>query len=126
MYRDKVNDADWNGFDALSVKLGAITTSDPQYDSNARVYYYTVTYPFTIDRKGWLKKILDAGCNELDGSGLPAPIMNKGQQVSDPVPLDGSGHRADPGADPYYWEFDVYETADFSGLNIDLSTRLGA
>lgn len=127
MYRDKINIADWNGFEALTVKCGIISTSEPQYDSNARVYYYTVTYPFMIDRKGWIKKILDAGCNELDPtSGLPTPIMNKGQQVSDPVPLDGSGHRNPPAADPVTIEVDAYEEVDFSGLNIDLSTRLGA
>lgn len=125
MYRDKINSADWNGFEALSVKCGIITTSEPQYDSNAQVYYYTVTYPFTIDRKGWLKDILDAGCNELDADGVPAPIMNKGQQVSDPVPLDGTGHRLDVGADPVFITIDAYESVDFDGLNIDLDTRLG-
>ena len=126
-YRDKINNEIWNGFDALTVKCGIISTSEPQYDSNARVYYYTVTYPFMIDRKGWLKNILDAGCNEIDsGTGLAKPIMNQGQQVSDPVPLDGSGVRNAPGADPVFTDFDVYEEADFAGLNIDLSTRLGA
>jgi len=129
-YRDKINSADWNGFEALSVKCGIISTSEPQYDSNARVYYYTVTYPFTIDRKGWLKDILDAGCNELDPDrGLPRPIMRQGQQVSDPVPLDGAGHALDPTygyTEPNYITIDCYESVDFSGLNIDLSTRLGA
>ncbi len=126
LYRDKINNAEWNGFDAFTVKLGIITTSEPQYDSNAQVYYYTVTYPFTIDRKGWQKDILDSGCNELDAYDIPKPIMNQGQQVSDPVPLDGSGHRLDVGGDPVYITVDAYDEIDFSGLNIDLSTRLGA
>jgi hypothetical protein len=126
MYRDKINSGDWNGFEALSVKCGIISTSEPQYDSNARVYYYTVTYPFTIDRKGWIKEILDAGCNELDAYGLPKSIMNHGQPVSDPVPLNGSGQRAEAYDDPQYILIDAYETVDFDGLNIDLATRLGA
>jgi hypothetical protein len=126
-YRDKINSADWNGFEALSVKCGIIATSEPQYDSNAQVYYYTVTYPFTINRKGWLLDILDAGCNELDvDTGLPKPIMHKGQAVSDPVPLDGAGHEKEPDAEPVFRTINTYDEVDFEGLNIDLSTRLGA
>lgn len=126
LYRDKINNAAWNGFELNTVKCGIITTSEPQYDSNAQVYYYTVTYPFTIDRKGWIKEILDSGCNELDAYDVPKPIMNQGQQVSDPVPLDGTGHRLAVGADPSFILIEAYETVDFSGLNIDLSTRLGS
>lgn len=125
-FRDTINAGVWNGFAAHTVKCGIISTSEPQYDSNNFVYYYTVTYPFMIDRNGWRKVILDAGCNELDSYGNPRPIMNKGQQVSDPVPLDGAGHRLMEGYTPVFLTIDAYDEVDFGGLNIDLSTRLGA
>jgi hypothetical protein len=126
-FRDTINKAAWNGFDVHTVKLGIITTSEPQYDSNAQIYYYTVTYPFMIDRKGWRKVILDSGCNEIDATtGKTKAIMNQGQQVSDPVPLDGSGHRLAVGAAPVSLTLDCYDESDFDLLNIDLATRLGA
>lgn len=52
--------------------------------------------------------------------------MTNGQQVSDPVPLDGTGHRLPEGDPPITVEVDVYEELDFSVLNIDLSNRIGA
>ena len=125
MYRDKINNAPWNGFDVNVVKCGTISTTEPQYDPTAQVYYYTVTYAFTINRKGWILDILDAGCNELDAYSNPKPIMHQGQPVSDPVPLDGAGHENPPGAEPNYILIEAYEQVDFEGLNIDLSKRLG-
>lgn len=127
-YRDTINSAPWNGFAAHTVKLGIITTSEPQYDSNNLVYYYTVTYPFMIDRGGWRKEILDAGCNQLKvigGITQRVPIQHEGHPVSDPVALDGSGHELAPGGTPTTLILECYTESDFSGLGIDLSTRLG-
>lgn len=127
-FSDTINDAPWNGFAAKTCKMGVITTGEPTYDPNGKYYYYTVTYPVTIDRATWTKKILDQGFNELTGpyDDEVKPVMNNGQPVSDPVPLDGAGHRLDVYGTPVALDFEVYDEADWSALAIDLSTRLGA
>lgn len=134
MYRDTINQYTWNGFAPYTAKLGIISTSDPQYSSAYQVYYYTVTYPFTIKRDGWQVAVLDAGCNELTGpygayypytDQKTRPIMNGGQQVSDPVPLNGYGQRLPVGGIPITLVFEGYSVTDFTGLGINLSLALG-
>lgn len=127
LYSDTINDATWNGFAARKLKLGIIETSDEQYDTANDVWYYTVTYPIAISRDEWRKDILDQGYNELDAyGGPPKPIMNNGQPVSEPVLLDGAGHRlAGYASSPVTFQTYVFDEADWSGLGIDLSLRLG-
>lgn len=125
-FSDTINNATWNGFGARMCKMGLITTSEEKFDSNAQVWYYTVSYPVSIGRKPWTRDILDAGFNELDSYGAnPKPIMNAGQPISDPVPLDGAGHRLGGYSSPVTLTFHVIDEVDWSGLNIDLSIRLG-
>lgn len=126
-YNDTTNNATWNGFPAYACKFGTITTSEPQYDSNGHVYYLTVTYPVTVNRDLWVKNLLDCGMNALDTSSppRPTPIMNNGQQISEPVPLDGSGHRMASTGTPTTLPFDVYTAVDWTPLALDLSLRLG-
>jgi hypothetical protein len=128
LFSDTINDATWNGFPKGYCKMGIISTSDPQYDSNSQRYYYTVTYPVSIGRKPWRKDLLDQGYNVLSGSygaEKPIPYMVGGQPVSDPIPLDGYGHWIGEGGSPVTLTYEVFDEADWSGLNIDLSTRLG-
>lgn len=124
---DVINDAAWNGFAAGTVKCGIITTSDEQYDPTNNVYYYTVKYPFSVKRDGWVKDVLDAGFAELDGGSppKPKPILNNGQPLSEPVPLDGSGHRLATTGTPVTLSFDVYDEADYAIFNMDFTIRLG-
>lgn len=122
-YRDKVNASPWNGFAAKTVKCSGITTGNQQYDSNAQVWYYTVSYVFEINRDTWVKHLLDQGFNVLV-SGKPTPVMSKGQRVEEPVLLDGSGNQLTTGS-PVFRSFDAYPSDDFSVFNIDLSAALG-
>lgn len=126
---DTINNAEWNGIPAGHAKMGIISTSEEQYDSNAQVWYYKVTYPVSVSRTFWRKTLLDQGYNELDDPNAPEPkarpIMNDGQPISDPVALDGNGQRLPVNGTPVALEFDVFDEADWSVLNIDLSTRLG-
>lgn len=128
-YSDTINNATWNGIAAGYAKMGIISTSEEQYDSNSQVWYYKVTYPVQVGRKPWRKDLLDQGFNELDGpyyaTSRTKPIMNDGQPVADPVALDGSGHRLDVGGTPVTLSFNVFDAVDWSGLNINLSVRLG-
>jgi hypothetical protein len=126
-FSDTVNNATWNGRAARYCKMGLITTSEEKFDSNAQVWYYTVTYPVSIGRKPWVKEIMDMGFNELDAYGSSAkPIMHQGQPLSDPVPLDGSGRELTGGyVTPVTLTYYVFDEADWSVLGINLSVRLG-
>lgn len=124
---DTINAGVWNGFPAGWVKCGIITTGDEQYDSVNNEWYYTVRYPFTIKRGGWTVEVLDSGFAELDGGTppVPKPILNNGQPLSEPVPLDGSGHRLPTTGTPVTLPFECQDEADFSVFNMNLSVRLG-
>ena len=124
-YSNTINNATWNSFATNRCKFGIIETSEEQFDSNNQVWYYTVTYPVSVERTGkvWTKKLLDQGYNILV-SGTPTPYMVKGQPVSDPVALNGSGGVLGSGS-PVTLEFDVYDDVDWTPLGIDLSLRLG-
>lgn len=129
-FSDTINNATWNGFGAGYCKMGIISTSEEQFDSNGQVWYYKVTYPISVNRgKPWRKDLLDQGYNVLTGSyGSEEPVSIKGtdgQPVSDPRCLDGAGHKLDPSGTPVVLPFEVFDEADWSGLNIDLSIRLG-
>lgn len=124
-FNNTVNSVAWNGFAPGLCKMGVITKGPPQYDPTAQVYFAEVTYPVSLNRDGWVKELLDQGYNELDGDGKPKPIMNQGQQISEPVPLDGSGHRLDASGAPVTLTKDVYDSADWTSLGIDLALRLG-
>lgn len=124
-YRDTINNATWNGYDAYTVKCDSITTSDPQFDAIAQVYYYTVTYTFAINkRETWRLQVLDQGFEKLD-SGVWKPILKNGQPPSEPALLDGSGGELAVGGTPVFLTFKGYKEVDFSPLSLDISTSLG-
>lgn len=126
-YSDSLNLNAWNGFAAKHVKLGTITTSECQYDSNNQVWYYAVTYPFEVCRDGWKKKLLDQGFAVKNISGQLVQLRGAdGQPLHEPSLLDGSGKKLATGGTPVFLEFDVYTALDWSALNLDLDTRLGA
>jgi hypothetical protein len=125
LYSDTINNATWNGIPAFRAKMGIITTSEEQYDSVSQRWYYTVTYPVQLSRTAWRKDLLDQGYNVLV-AGRPKAILDPdGQPVTDPRALDGSGGLLGIGDPPVPLTFDVFDEADWSGLNIDLSLRLG-
>lgn len=129
-FSDTINDRPWNGFGKGYCKMGIIATGDPAFDSVSQRYYYTVTYPISIGRKPWRKDLLDQGFNVLTGTyggEKPVPYMINGQPVSDPIPLDGAGHWLGLGAydTAIVLTYEVFDEVDWTGLNIDLSQRLG-
>ena len=126
-FRDTLNEALWNGFDPKTVKVGIIATGENQYDTNNEVWYFSVTYPFEVNRDGWKKKLLDQGFAYLDGSGKLRQLLGSdGHPLKEPTLLDGSGHQLASGGTPVYIEADVYSAIDWNPLNIDFTSRLGA
>jgi hypothetical protein len=125
-YRDSTNNAVWNGFPAKYVKCGTISTGEPQYDSNAQVYFYTVTYPFEINRDTWDTKVLDQGFSYIDGTGKRLAVRDKnGQRPSDPSLLDGSGNVLPVTGTAVYRTFEIYPERNFSTFNLNFATALG-
>jgi hypothetical protein len=124
-YSDTINNATWNGFAINRCKMGIITTSEPRWAPDSQVWYYEVTYPIQISRTAWVKILLDQGYNALVGS-VARPIMRDGQPISEPVALDGSGGELPVTGTPVTITAHVFDEADWSGLAIDLSLRLGA
>ncbi len=129
-FSNTINLGDWNGFAAKHCKMGIIETGDEEYDSNAQVYYYKVTFPVQVGRKPWRKELLDQGYNQLDiayGPGAkPQPILDsKGQPLSSPSALDGFGQKLEIGASPVTLIFETFDEVDWDALGIDLSLRLG-
>lgn len=130
-FSNTINLNDWNGFTAKHCKMGIIETGDEEYDSNAQVYYYKVTYPVQISRTPWRKELLDQGYNQLDaaygyGATKAMPILDsKGQPLSEPSALDGFGRKLDIGGSPVKLIFDVFDEVDWATLGLDLSLRLG-
>jgi hypothetical protein len=56
----------------------------------------------------------------------PQPILDsKGQPLSSPSALDGSGRKLEVGGDPVTLSFETFDEADWDELGIDLSLRLG-
>lgn len=123
LYRDKVNSGAFCGAPAGYVKMAA-PTAELAFNPDAGGFYYVVTYEFHFNRDGWKKSILDQGFAEKV-SGKLKPIMNQGQKVDEPVPLNGSGARLPVGGTAVFLEFDVYEEADFSALGFDFAAAPG-
>jgi hypothetical protein len=140
-YRDCVNDALWNGFAARQLKLGLITTGEPQSKQvgGSIVWYYQVNYPFSVNRDTWDSKLLDQGFTRLDGDSPPVydpvsgleilhrvEIRDKhGQRPSAPVFLDGDGNELPTTSPVVVKDFRIYAERDFSALSLDFSAAVG-
>jgi hypothetical protein len=129
-FKNRLNDATWNGAAALTVKAKPITTGDAVFSQAIDDWYFPVLYRFEYKPEGWTAKFVDRGYAELV-SGSPPKLRtitdSNGQDLKEPALLNGSGARLtnpSPGNEVYR-EYDVYFTADFDLLNLDLSTALG-
>ncbi|GAC1448274.1 MAG: hypothetical protein NVSMB9_31250 [Isosphaeraceae bacterium] len=128
LYRDKINNAPWNGYPTKTVKCASIITSQPQYNSDAQVWYFEVTYVFEINRDTWTKSLLDQGyaeINAIDATKRSTIRDRDGQPIAEPSLLDGAGHKLAVNGTPVFRPHDVYPAVDFSVFNIDFNTALG-
>lgn len=106
-----------------------IARIDADQMTNSGLTYWSIVYEFHFREYGWLLTLLDQGLREapywndttldadtrartfhiLDANGVP---------ISDPVPLDGTGLRLDPGEEFVYRRFQVYRELPFSLLGV--------
>lgn len=119
LVRDKVNDAEWRGKPAGTVKASAPKASRQFHPSLG--YYWKVTYVFHVNSDGWQRKILDAGFRRkaTSGTGQVVILSKDNAPVSTPVPLDGLGQPLDPADDPVFLPFTVYGKIGFGIFNMD-------
>jgi len=90
-------------------------TATPRWDSAGK-RFWSVSYQIEIDRTSHVVRMPDYGFNERDEEGLLKPIKNsEGENVTEPVPLDGLGKEANPDAPGFeqaenifwpYWALD--------------------
>jgi hypothetical protein len=116
-YRDTTNDATFFGFAAGTVKCGFITAVRKWHAKVPGHFYWTVKYPFYLNRDGWTKSLLDQGLRkaELVGATLTRKqITIDGQLATSPVLLNGTGGVLAPNGTPVYLEYRVYPESDFS------------
>ncbi len=94
--------------------------------------YWRVSYEFWFDPPEalggtWNARLLDQGLCKINAAGNPEPIKRKGNPITQPVLLDGSGSEFAPATlaliragvgEPVYREFLTRREADFDDLNI--------
>jgi hypothetical protein len=132
-YKDVVNSDDWNGFPPGTVKL-ALPTAELEFSAVCG-YYFIVNYEFEINPEGWDLQILDQGTMELvdvpaddegpDEQGVANIKDKNGDNVSQPVLLDGNGNQLPSGDDPVYLTFKGYGQIAFASLNLTFAGAPG-
>jgi hypothetical protein len=115
-FKDHTNSGGFFGWDVGQVKCSNIVPNE-EYHPEIGVYY-SVSYEFQFEPKGWKRKVLDQGLRKLT-SGKQDNILIKGLPVQSPALLDGHGQPNDPAADPVFLEFTVYDEVDFGSLNLE-------
>jgi hypothetical protein len=118
-YVDKVNSGGFLGCPARTVKVANI--GGQRMWSQEWGYYWRVSYEFAFNggTNGWDLQLLDQGFYETatddDGNPIkiPAGMRQTGVASSTPMMLNGSGKVADPGADPYWKTFKIYQAVPF-------------
>lgn len=127
-YQDSLNSEAWHGHAIGCVKVEGLTAKQAQDAKFGQYYQKTLT--LAINDQGWQKKLLDAGKYELlngeilsekpDLAGGVPPVVElqpprleairvRGQPVSEPYPLNGSGRILQIGANPVYLSFKTYK-----------------
>jgi len=123
-YKDRLNDAEWYGWPAESVRCMSIE-SEPFTDGDWGLLHRT-TYVFGFrppvvagsDKvfPGWAVAVLNAGKMQLVGTKLVKIYDQDMQPVTEPVPLRADG-TWDVASAPVYLSFNLYKTADFEAFN---------
>jgi hypothetical protein len=122
---NKVNDAEWNGFPARTVKLDPIVLPEREYSQVTGAIYYPMEYTFQIRFDTWDKIVLDQGKRRLvesSGTTTLENILVDGIPTTSDVLLDGSGQALPRPVDPaavVYKSFEIYQKTDFGALDMD-------
>lgn len=90
-YLNACNDADYLGFEPYTLRCTGISA---EYEQAKQAW--RVSVEFTHNPDGWEIVYYDAGFNEIDNGERRAILDQRGNPVSQPVPLDGQGKALPP------------------------------
>lgn len=109
-------------FAAETLFLSSIEAEQRQFESQI---WYWLTFEFWIDPDGWFRDFADQGITEIDwdygtksGKGHKPIKSVRGNNVNDPVNLDGYGRAASAGDDPIYLRWRTKQTYNFDLLGL--------
>lgn len=124
-YKDAIN-SDALTLGGLAVAPGQAKmqniSAHREFDNNQ--FYWAVTYQIAVKDDGWTEQVLDQGRYKLGQNNKLTPCVDdQGNEVTDPVLLNGSGGQLDlppaaPGNSgaPVYLPFNVYDSLPFIAL----------
>lgn len=85
------------------------------------ITYWAVTIKVEIKPETWDKEVLDQGIFEKVGSETRRMSTDDGEEVTEPLKLDGNGGKLDPQTNPpVYLTFKTNEEKDFAPLDLEI------
>lgn len=109
-------------FAAETLFLASIEAEQRQF--GPELWFY-LTFEFWIDPAGWFRDFADIGITEVDwdygtksGKGYKPIKSERGNNVNDPVNLDGFGRRASVGDETIYLRWRTKDTSNFDSLGL--------
>ena len=122
-----VNEAQWNGFAAKTVRVAPIGLPALEYSQEANVYFFPFVYVFEINFKTWTRQPLNAGYRQQKSkvaniSNIVTILDDAGQPLQVPGLLDQNGAYLRPPVAQnaiITGSFDVHQPTDFSAFNLD-------
>lgn len=119
IYTNTINSGAWAGTPAQTWKCqGGSWQKQTQSSGGVNLTYYSATFNFAYDARGWILEQVMIGTRKADGTNITEGDLSgdssKVTPISEPVGLDGSGNPVASGVEPAIGAFQIYETADFS------------
>ena len=113
-YTNTVNSGAWAGTPAGTWKCqGGSWQKQTQSSGGINLTYYSATFNFAYDARGWKLQQVMIGTMESTFTGLQNILDEKGSPVTDPVLLSETG-TAQPKGPPVVQDYFVYKPVDFS------------
>lgn len=118
-YMFKVNSEAFFDYDPGMARMQPIE-GEESFENGVEFWKVTYIIKFRTDDNGWKLNPLDQGPCVLVGGKLVVAQDERGQPYNGPVLLNGIGEQlATDIEDPVYLHFRVYDSADFTALNLE-------
>ena len=117
-YTNTINNSEWAGTPAETWKCqGGSWQKQTQSSGGVNLTYYSATFNFAYDSRGWILEQVMIGTRKADGTNITEGDIagdSSTTPITEPVGLDGSGNPVALGVDPAVGAFQIYKTEDFS------------
>lgn len=118
-YFNAINSDNWQGFDTNTVRCSE-ARAVPQIVEG--FHLYVETFGLVFNPLGWKRKLVDQGFRTVvtttDDTRQYTDIRFRGQRITTPVFLDGTGHRLAKSANPVFNSFTFNQRLPFNALGI--------